>query len=69
MILSNKPTDEQESILALIEHINSLGRNSWWEVVYYSDGEWKSFGCSDTFQDGERVIKWEYCKRILPENL
>lgn len=48
-------------ILAKIEHINSLGKSSWYEVVYF-DKHWRSYNGSSTFQDGEKVVKWRYCK-------
>jgi len=56
--------DELEPVLARIEQINSLGKSSWWEVVYY-DGIWHSYSGSKTFEKGEKVIKWEYCKGCL----
>lgn len=52
---------ELEPVLAKIEHINSLGKSKWYEVVYF-DGEWRSYSGSKTFQDGEKVVKWKYCK-------
>jgi hypothetical protein len=53
--------DELEPVLARIEQINSLGKSGWWEVVYY-DGIWRSYSGSKTFENGEKVINWEYCK-------
>lgn len=50
-----------ESVLAKIEHINSLGKSTWYEVVYF-DGVWQSYSGSKTFKDGEKVIKWKYCE-------
>lgn len=52
---------ELEPVLAKIEQINSLGKASWYEVVYF-DGYWRSYAGSSTFEDGERVVKWRYCK-------
>jgi hypothetical protein len=52
---------ELEPVLARIEQLNSLGTSVWWEVVYY-DKLWCSYSGSKTFEDGERVIKWKYCK-------
>ena len=51
-------------ILAKIEHINDLGKSKWYEVVYYDDG-WYSYAGSKTFQDGEQVVDWKYCKDCL----
>ena len=51
-------------IIAKIEHINDLGKSKWYEVVYYDDG-WYSYAGSKTFQDGEQVVEWKYCKDCL----
>lgn len=51
-------------ILAKIEHINDLGKSSWYEVVYYDD-KWYSYAGSKTFEDGEQVVKWKYVKDCL----
>ena len=56
--------DKLEPVLAKIEHINSLGKSKWYEVVYY-DGNWCSYSGSNTFNDGEKVVKWKYCKGCL----
>lgn len=56
--------DELEPVLAQIEHINDLGKSKWYEVVYY-DVNWRSYSGSETFDDGEKVIKWKYCKALL----
>lgn len=53
---------ELEPILAKISHINDLGLSQWYEVVYYVDDKWCSYSGSKTFEDGERVIDWKYCK-------
>ena len=55
---------ELDPILAEIEHINSLGKSKWYEVVYFDD-TWHSYFGSDTFNDGERVVKWKYCKDCM----
>lgn len=57
---SNCPS-ELEPVLAKIEHINSLGKSSWYEVVYF-DEHWRCYAGSNTFKDGEKVVKWRYCK-------
>ena len=54
-----------ESVLAKITHQNDLGLSQWYEVVYYDDNKWCSYSGSKTFQDGERVIEWKYCKDCL----
>jgi hypothetical protein len=51
-------------ILAKIEHINDLGKEIWHEVVYYDD-KWCSYSESNTFEDGEQVIKWKYVKDCI----
>lgn len=56
--------DELKPVLARIEQINSLGKSAWWEVVYY-DGKWCSYSGSKTFDNGEKVVDWEYCKAIV----
>jgi hypothetical protein len=53
-----------EPVLAQIEHINDLGKSKWYEVVYYDDG-WHSCAGSKSFQDGEQVVYWKYCKDCL----
>jgi len=55
---------ELVSVLAEIEHINNLGKSTWYEVVYF-DGNWRCYAGSKTFKDGERVIKWKYAKDCL----
>ena len=61
---STQLPDELEPVLAKIEHINSLGKSNWYEVVY-NDGNWCSYQGSKTFEDGEKVVKWNYCKAIV----
>jgi hypothetical protein len=55
------PDEIGSPILAKIEHINDLGKSKWYEVVYF-DGNWRCYAGSSTFKDGEKVIKWRYCK-------
>lgn len=67
--MKNKETLEEvpanlESVLAKITHQNSLGLSQWYEVVYY-DNKWCSYSGSKTFEDGERVIAWKYCKDLI----
>ena len=50
-----------DPVLAQIEHINDLGKSTWYEVVYF-DKHWRCYAGSDTFKDGEKVVKWRYCK-------
>ena len=57
--------NELEPVLAKISHQYDLGNSQWYEVVYYVNGEWCSYGCSNTFEDGERVIEWVYCGEII----
>jgi hypothetical protein len=58
-------TPEEVPILAKISHQTDLGVSQWYEVVYYADGKWRSYSGSKTFEDGERVIKWNYCNQIF----
>ena len=59
--IMGKCPSELEPVLAKIEHINSLGKSSWYEVVYF-DKHWRCYAGSNTFKDGEKVVKWRYCK-------
>jgi len=52
-------------VLAYIEHQNDLGKSCWYEVVWYHNNRWESFHGSKTFEDGEKVLKWEYCTDLL----
>lgn len=62
--LEEVPT-KLESVLAKITHQNDLGLSQWYEVVYYVDGKWCSYNGSKTFEDGERVVEWKYCKELI----
>lgn len=55
---------ELEPVLAKITYQNDLGLSQWYEVVYY-DTKWRSYSGSKTFEDGERVIYWKYCKDLI----
>lgn len=55
---------ELYSVLAKISHINDLGKSEWYETVYYADDKWCSYNGSNTFNDGETVLEWAYCKDI-----
>ena len=59
----DSPT-QLEPVLAQIEHINDLGKSKWYEVVYF-DKNWRSYAGSETFEDGEQVVKWKYAKDCL----
>ena len=56
-----------ESVLAKITHQNDLGLSQWHEVVYYDNytDKWCCYSGSKTFQDGERVVAWKYCKDLI----
>lgn len=56
---------ELEPVLAKIKKIGELGTSEWYEVVYYNGDAWQSYAGSDTFNDGEKVIGWKYCKVLL----
>lgn len=49
-------------VLAEIESITDTGKIRWHEVVYRMAGNWRSYFGSETFEDGEKVIKWCYPK-------
>ena len=53
-------------VIAQIQHLDDLGTSKWYEVVYYSDGQWHSYSGSDSFKDGEKVLQWKYCWDVLP---
>lgn len=62
----DKPQDF-EPVLAKIQRQGDLGLSTWHEVVYFDEvreGIWKSFSGSDTFEDGEQVLAWEYISTI-----
>jgi hypothetical protein len=63
----DKPT-ELRPVLALIRAQGDLGLQEWREVVYYDDEaeEWRSYAGSDTFEDGEQVVRWVYAEAVLP---
>jgi len=54
-----------DSVLAKITHQNDLGLSQWYEVVYYADDKWCSYNGSKTFEDGEKVVEWKYCKELI----
>ncbi len=56
---------ELEPVLAKIDKIGDLGTSTWYEVVYHDGTGWCSYDNSTTFNDGERVLSWNYCKNIL----
>ena len=56
--------NELEPVLAKIESINDLRKSKWYEVVYY-DRNWHSYSGSKTFKNGEKVVKWKYCKDCI----
>lgn len=58
---------DERPVLAKVEHQGSLGKSTWFEVVYY-DEEWKSFAGSKTFEDGEQVVGWTYVCNLVMEN-
>ena len=62
----NKPIG-LKPVLAKIQHQSSLGIHEHFEVVWYDDmytNEWKSYGSSSTFDDGEKVIAWTYTDEV-----
>lgn len=56
--------NELEPVLAFITHQGDLGKNEWYEVVYFFE-KWCSYAGSKTFNDGEQVVKWKYVKDCL----
>ena len=52
-------------VIAQIKHLNDLGISKWYEVVYYADSEWHAYAGSNTFKDGEKVLKWKYCDDVF----
>lgn len=45
-------------ILAKIEHINDLGKSTWYEVVYYDD-KWYSYSGSKTTGRYKSDLLWD----------
>lgn len=68
-VVELKPKDSQ-AVLARIETITSLGHSTYHEVVYFDDEAevWKSYAGSKTFEDGEKVVAWQYVKDIELNN-
>jgi hypothetical protein len=62
---SEEVPNELEPVLAKIASQSDLGRQSWYEVVYWADGEWSSYDGSRTFQDGEKVLDWVACSEVF----
>lgn len=54
-----------DPVLAKIGTVGELGISEWYEVVYHNGSEWCCYAGSDTFNDGEHVIRWKYCSEIL----
>lgn len=54
-----------EPVLAKIEDIGSLGKFTYYEVVMHNGDMWMSFKGSNTFEDGEKVIKWVYADEAI----
>ena len=57
---------EAEPVLAQISKINSLGKSSWYEVVYHNGQNWNAYEGSKTFNDCEQVVRWRYAKELMP---
>ena len=53
--------NQLEPVLALITHQGDLGKNEWYEVVYFFQ-KWCSYSDNKTFNNGEQVVKWKYVK-------
>ncbi|AFC21603.1 hypothetical protein GAP32_153 [Cronobacter phage vB_CsaM_GAP32] len=56
---------ELEPVLAKIHTYSELGKSGWYEVVYHNGTEWCCYAGSNTFNDGEKVLSWKYCKDVL----
>jgi len=54
-----------EPVVADLRHQNDSGESQWYEVVYVNDFGWASYAESSTFEDGERVVAWKYCKDLF----
>jgi hypothetical protein len=52
-------------VLAKIQHIGCLGTSEYFEVVYRNENGWCSYSGSNTFEDGEKVIKWKYANDAI----
>lgn len=51
--------------LAEITKQGELGKEGWWEVVYHDGANWQHFAGSNTFDDGEKVVRWKLCRECL----
>lgn len=51
---------EPIGILAEISGQSDRGKSWWYEVVYHDGDKWCSYYGSDTFENGEQVIRWAY---------
>ena len=60
------PPDPSRQVLALVESMNELGASQYYEVIYHNGEEWHSYFGSETFKDGEKVLKWAYADDVLP---
>jgi hypothetical protein len=60
------PKSAGTPVLAFIEGQGCTGKSQWYEVVYYLDNQWRSYAGSSTFTDGEQVIRWGHCHKLLP---
>ena len=58
---------ELEPVLAEINSITCLGRTNWYEVVYHDGDKWCGYSGSDTFDDGESVLRWRYAAEAMGE--
>ena len=59
-----KPAN-MKPVLARIHHQNSLGNSKWYEVVYYDGEKWCPYAGSETFNDGQQVMRWKYSDECL----
>lgn len=62
--MAENTPNELKPVLAEIEHLNSLGKSKWYEVVFF-DRIWRPYAGSNSFEDGEKVIKWKYCEEVF----
>ena len=66
--MSENIPEKDFSVVAWVEQLNDLGTSRWYEVVYHNGNEWCAYHGSDTFKNGESVIKWKYVGEVFNSN-
>ncbi len=67
MIKIKEIPKELEPVLAEIKSLTCLGQSKWHEVIYHDGDKWCSYSVSNTFDDGESVLRWRYAAEAMVE--